>query len=362
MRSSLPAPIVGGPSTSITVSGTYPDSRYFSLSVYTPQGTPFSTQGVSSSLPDYKIAPERGSTNPWQHRAAPGGRFQVTVRSAIASGGPNVLPLPSGTSALHPGYLVYRAYLPAAGSASHLKLPTITVTQGSVSRTLTACRTEQPVTMPKKAPSAPTPARKKLPPPPPDTFYNPGLAKSAGLPNADNSYVWAYLVRPTAQEVLVVSAKAPTSPPGSVPSPWPAPGEDMQYWSMCLYVGTSTLPVVANHLQGGQLDYGCRADDGTKLDAAGDYHYVIGSETQRAAISRVAGATFLPWSSTQTTPLYFLLLRNVLVNPAFAYSAQKVVQENSPRAAATALGPYYPEVSTCPLATRVSKGVSACER
>ncbi|HTT89734.1 MAG TPA: hypothetical protein VMF65_09275, partial [Acidimicrobiales bacterium] len=57
-------PIVG-PSAGITASGTYPDSRYFSLSVYTRYGTPFDVNGVSSSLPDYRIAPEQGSTNPW---------------------------------------------------------------------------------------------------------------------------------------------------------------------------------------------------------------------------------------------------------------------------------------------------------
>ena len=43
--------------------------------------------------------------------AAPGcsrESYRVTVRSAVAAGGPDVLPLPSGTSTLHPGYLVYR--------------------------------------------------------------------------------------------------------------------------------------------------------------------------------------------------------------------------------------------------------------
>jgi hypothetical protein len=98
--------------------------------------------------------------------------------------------------------------------------------------------------------------------------------------------------------VLVVSAKAPTFPPASGPSPWPAPGEDMQYWSMGVAVGTTTVPTVVNHLPGGQLDYGCRANEATKLNAAGDYNYVIGSEAQRAAISRIPGATFLSFSST----------------------------------------------------------------
>lgn len=354
-------PIVGGPSTGITVTGTYPDARYFSLSVYTPYGTPFSVNGASSSLPDYRIAPAPGSTNPWQHQAPPGGSYRVTVRPAGAPGQPNVLPLPPGTSASHPGYLVYRVYLPASGSFSHLKLPTITVAQGSENRTLPACSTQQPFALPEKAPGGTTTPPKKVPTPPPGAFYNPALNKSGGLADPDTAYVWAYIFRPALADVVVVSAKAPTFPPGRGPSPWPAPGQDMQYWSMCMALGTVTVPTVVNHLPGGQVDYGCRADEATKLDSAGDYNYVIGSEAQRAAISRVAGATFLPFSSTQTTPLYLILFRNILVNPAFAHSAQKVTTAGDAPAAAAAMGPYDPHVSTCPLAILVAKGLPACK-
>jgi hypothetical protein len=53
-------------------------------------------------------------------------------------------------------------------------------------------------------------------------------------------------------------------------------------------------------------------------------------------------------------------LRNILVNPDFAYSAQKVTQATEAPAAAAAMGPYYPLVSTCALATLTTKGLSAC--
>ena len=160
--------------------------------------------------------------------------------------------------------------------------------------------------------------------------------------------------------MLVVSAKAPTYAPGASPSPWPAAGQDMRYWSMCIGVGTSTLPTVVNTLPGGETDYGCRADDATKLDAAGNYTYVIGSEAQQAAISKIPGATFLPFSSTQTTRLYLLLLRNLLVNPSFSHSVQNVTQASDAPAAAAAMGPYYPKVSRCALSTLTTGGVSAC--
>ena len=49
-------PIVAATATRIVISGTYPGARYASLGVYTPCGSPFTIDGVSSSLPDYKIA------------------------------------------------------------------------------------------------------------------------------------------------------------------------------------------------------------------------------------------------------------------------------------------------------------------
>jgi hypothetical protein len=258
----------------------------------------------------------------------------------------------------HPGYLVYRVYLPAGG-ISQLTPPTVTWAEGSVRRTLSACSTHVPLPMPEKAPGGPTSPPSKVPPPP-GAFFKPAITTNHGaLADANDAYVWAYVIRPAATDVLVVRAKAPTFPGGG-PSPWPEPGEDMQYWSMCIGVGKGTLPTVVNQLPGGQVDYGCRADEATKLDAADDYTYVIGSEAQRAAISKIPGATFLPFSSTQTTRLYLLLFRNILVNPDFTHSAQKVTQASDAPAAAAAMGPYYPRVSTCPLATLTAKGVSAC--
>ncbi len=351
-------PLAASQATSITVSGTYPDARYFSLSVYTPYGTPVSLAGVTSSLSDYRIVPDHGSVNPWQHRAAPGGRYRVTVRSGVTPGETNALPFPVGTTSLHPGYLHFRVYLPAGGNFGRITLPTITVTKGSTSHTLTTCRNHGQVQPAEKAPGG-TPRPSPPTTPPPDTFFK--SLVSSGFDNVDAAYVGAYVVRPAATDVLLVTAKAPTFPAGSHPSPWPAPGVDIRYWSMCIGAGTSKLPTVVNKLSDGQVDDGCRADEQTKVDAAGDYTYVIGSEAQRAAISRVTGATFLPFSDNQVTPLYLLWLRNELVNPGFTQSAQAVTQADDGPTAATAMGPYYPRVYTCALATLTSKGIVGCE-
>src|SRR5450755_208665 len=127
-------PIVASAGTRIVLSGRFPDARYASVSVYTPGG-------AGASLPDYRIAPQPGSLNPWQRQAAPGGRFTVTIRPDPSPGQASTLPLPPGTTSQHPGYLIYRVYLPAGGDFSDVPLPVLTVEQGRAARTLPACRT-----------------------------------------------------------------------------------------------------------------------------------------------------------------------------------------------------------------------------
>jgi hypothetical protein len=351
-------PIVAPAGTRIVLSGRFPDARYASIDVYTPGG-------VGTSLPDYRIVPQPGSVNPWQRQAAPGGRFTVTIGPDPAPGQANTLPLPAGTTSQHPGYLVYRIYLPAGGVSSDVPLPVLTVEQGGAARTLPACRSHNaPIIWPTTAPAAGTGGSGAAAPAPPQLeFYRPTerTFNEAGLANVDTSCLLAYLIRPPAADVVVVTGKAPTFAPGSHPSPWPARGEDVRYWSMCIGVGITGVPIVANALPGGGTDYGCRADEATRLNAAGDYTYVIGSESQRAAISRVPGVTFLPFSTAYPSGLYILGLRNILVSTSFAYSPQSVAQASDPAAAAAVMGPYYPRAAVCPLATLVAKGPQACQ-
>ncbi len=166
-------PIVADQHTTIQIAGRFPDARYVSLSVYTPSANPFTINGVSSSLPDYRIQPQPGSQNPWQQSAPPGGSFSVTIRSGATPNEANTLPMPAGTSSQHPGYLEYRVYLPAAGTASQVPLPTITVAEGTASRQLSACTTHTPVQLPGQAPGAtPTPGTSGTPPVAAGRFYS----------------------------------------------------------------------------------------------------------------------------------------------------------------------------------------------
>lgn len=120
---------------------------------------------------------------------------------------------------------------------------------------------------------------------------------------------------------------------------------DMRYWSMCVYQDqcAGRLPLVVNRLPDGTTDLECRYDDQTKLNAANEYTFVIGTESQRAAIEQIPGVTFLPFSSSQPTAVYVLFLRNMLVNSTFALPLQQVQQDANPASAAAVFGAYYPK-------------------
>jgi hypothetical protein len=51
----------------------------------------------------------------------------------------------------------------------------------------------------------------------------------------------------------------------------------------------------------------------------------------------------------------------VLVSTSFAHSPQGVTQAGDPAAAAAVMGPYYPRMAVCPLATLMAGGPQACQ-
>jgi hypothetical protein len=356
------------PGLRMVVSGTFPDARYASLQVYNQIGGSFTRNGVRSSLPDYEIAPDQGSVNPWQQQAAPGGRFTVTLREDVAPGQANTLPLAPADTTSGKGYLEYRVYLPAGGDFAKVVPPALTLEQAGRSESLAPCATRtSPPTAP---PSTPAAGRTPTPAAPSASAKTPAVGQlqfftetfDALTPNADLTYVLAYLTPPGPGDVVVIRAKAPTHAAGDHPSPWPAANEDVRYWSMCVGLATGTLPTVVNPLPAGGTDAGCRVDDQTKLDATGEYTYVLGTEGQRATIEGVPGATFLPFSAAQPGATHILMYRLLLVNPSFAYSPQRVTQNTDPAATASAMGAYYPRASICALSSLTANGVTGCTR
>ena len=345
----------------IVLDGRYPDSRYTSLQVYSSSTGLFSTNGVSSALADYRIEPDPGSVNPWQHAVRRAGdAYTVTLQSDVALRQAGILPLaPAGTTPGTAGYLQYRVYLPARGDSS-LVPPAVTFTLGGASKRVPAC---PPGTA---TPAAATPGVAAAPAATtPSTgaqsveFARPAFP-NAGFPNADSGYLDAAVSPPGNGDVLVIRGKAPTAPRGDHPSPWPAAGTDMQYWSLCNYPLTAQLSVVANQLPDGAIDYGCRHDSQVTLDRDGYYTFVVGTQAQRAAIDQIPGATFLPFSTAQPATKHLLMLRNMLVNPGFAEAVQNAPANGNPASAAAVMGPYYPRAAICQLATLVSSGPAAC--
>jgi len=353
----------------IVLTGRYPDARYASISVYTSRTSSFTTNGVGSDLTDYQIVPDAGSINPWQQSGPAGGKFTITLRLDISPGQANTLPLaPAGTPDGSKGYLQYRVYLPAGGDVSKLMVPTITLQRGGHSTTLRNCA--NPSVPSPTAPAAATPSPQSSPTgsspaaPAQLQFFRP---KAQGLfnydfPNPDSVYLLTYFVAPSPGGVVVIQAKAPMAPAGEHPSPWPAATTDLRYWSMCVYadLGTAGLPMVANPLPDGTTDLGCRYDQQAKLNAAGQYTFVIGTESQRAAIEQIPGMTLLPLSSVQSPALYLLLLRNMLVNSTFAFPIQQVPQDGNAASAVAALGAYYPRAVKCTLSMLTRGGPPAC--
>ena len=349
--------------TQVVVSGVYPDARYASFTVYSSSELPFRSNGLASTLADYQIAPDPGSANPWRQAAAPGGRFTLKIRMQVSPGQVNVLPLaPAGVSS-GVGYLEYRVYLPATGDASHIPLPHITVEDPGSVQQLRACTSHTTAIPPPvrqtTTPRAATPPPRRASVPGPLQFFR--AMFQTYFPNPETAYLLAYTTPPTGSEVVLVTGKAPTSPPGAHPSTWPNASDQVRYWSMCVNIGEGTDPVVVNHLPDGQTDLGCRADDATKLSVGGRYTYVIGTEAQRATIERVAGVTFLPLSQAQPPPpLYLLAMRYTLTNPSFHFAPQNIAQTLSAAAAARAMGAFYPRAQLCSLSALSAGGASAC--
>ncbi len=355
------------PGLRIVLSGSFPDARYASLQVYATGGAPFTRNGVGSTLTDYQIVPDEGSVNPWQERADPGGHFTVTLREDVAPGQANTMPIaPAGTTSGQ-GLLVYRVYLPAGGDSSRIELPSLTFGLGGRSESLAPCTTFDSAGSAPRASTSAVPAATPTATPSPSAttqpvgqlrFFKATIGTLA--PNTDTSYLLAYLTPPGPSDVVVIRGRAPTHASGDHPSPWPAADEDVRYWSLCTALATGVLPTVMNLAPSGGTDAGCRADDQVRLDATGEYAFVLGTEAQRATIEGVADTTFLPFSAAQPATTHLLMLRDMLVNPSFASSPGRVTSGNDPAATEATMGPYYPRAAVCPLSTLVAAGVSGC--
>jgi hypothetical protein len=173
---------------------------------------------------------------------------------------------PAGTPVGTPGRIYLRIYL-APQSPAQLPLPTATATLNGVSEQIGACSASSTHAFANQQPDGgreltadATKLRAVLgvlggifP-----FFRVPAVP--GGAFDANDAYLGAYFNPPRNGDLLLIRGKAPTTPAGSHPSPWPAPGTDVQCWSLCDGVLVPDSGLVANPLPGGRTDYGCRYD------------------------------------------------------------------------------------------------------
>lgn len=363
----------------VKIEGTYPDARYMSFNVYDEAGGSFEANGVQSGLADFQIEPAAGSVNPFQTKGKAGGSFTVTLSGAAKPGDPNALPLApegeAGGGTVPLGFLLYRVYLPTGGNGT-VQLPKLTFVREGRPVTLPACpapsaKPSPPVRAQKafnallklhkfrtrEESEATSPCRGSECPPPMQFFRASEKSTNSFFPNVDNAYVSAF-IRPLPGSVVVVRGKAPRTPSGTSPTPWPKPGLQLRYYSLCNNVYRSPWPVVANPLPSGATEYGCAADDETELNSRGEYTYVVARPSQRAAVE-AAGGTFIPFSTTQPHARQILIFRNMLPSESFTHAVQNAPATGSPEATAKAMGPYYPRAYSCSLA-EFEAGAKAC--
>lgn len=385
------------PNTRLIVNGNFPSARFMSFNTYDSSFGAFSVNGVKGAIVDFEITPNVGSLNPWHHhgaRANPRGelragrKFRINVSSQVPTGTPNTIPnAPAGTPAGSFGFLIMRVYLPKGGDFSAVTLPTISVVSPGGTRTIAQCTKGQqtaPGIPNHNLPAGSAAIMKQLaaklstngdsssgpgpcqpPTCPPDLQFARASAATTNsvFPNSASAYVSA-LLQPDPKKVVLVRALAPRTPalnpPGTQPQPWQSPRYQLRYFSLCNNIYRKPWPVVINKLPSGALDYGCRADNDTKLDRHGRYTYVVAAESQRKLVSRWADTTFVPTSIKSAKDREVLILRNMLSSTRFKKSALNAPQNNSAAGAASAMGPYYPRAVACPLSFYLSKGPDAC--
>ena len=93
--------------------------------------------------------------------------------------------------------------------------------------------------------------------------------KEAGpghTPDVDQAYLFGGVVPANNGDIVIVRAKAPTTPRGASPSPWPESGTDLRDWALCIDQVAGHQPVVVNHLPNGKVDLGCRYDSQVTLE------------------------------------------------------------------------------------------------
>jgi hypothetical protein len=357
----------------MTIKGTYPNVRYFSLVVYKGESP---VVDIAGHLYDAQIAPDPGSINPFVKPGGSNGKYTVVISRNSQTSGNRI-----GVSKDDFVWVFLRLYVPSADPSlsgqsliGGVPLPTIVLTKNGVNQELSQC---SPVNDLRDVSAylqdifqgvvltggEGTPSSDRL-------WFAPAITPMAVMPNPDNKYM-AMLPGDNYQpgRIIVIHGKAPGTPDTYDGSPiWePARGfrtVDMRYWSVCNNDLAVPISVV-----------NCTADLTTDLQGH-DYTIVISDDLLRPDWLR-PNINWLPWGEKHY--LKVVLFRNMLPAPNFPFSVQKAIEpggctfvfslpnipdrdaidEQGP-CAQQVMGDYYPVAVWCDKSTFVHGGWKAC--
>jgi hypothetical protein len=370
---------------SIVITGTYPQSRFFSYVAYVANGS----VADNGSLNDVDINPDAGSINPFRTTPVSGEPQDYTItagRKAPSSGETNFLQL--GDTRL--AWIIYRIYVPNEGlqRTAGVPLPAVTVVGhdgkshtvppcqssndstmiANLVRTLTSQGLDADLTFLKKEIASANPSATEKVSCQPEPLVS-WIPKNTGgyFPNPANKYITIPGLCFEPDRIVVVRGKGAVFPDTYHGSPiWEPPGIELRYWSMCNNDQHAPYPVVA-----------CQADHSTSLDDAGYYTYVMSEPEQTQPPSWLPPyATWLPWGSRIVANV--LIFRNMLPAASFQNSVQAAIQagcvvnnqQGSPPArdeivkegacAQQVMQQYYPKAVYCNKQVFINEGWEGC--
>ena len=321
---------------SLTATGRYTDSRFFSFTTYYNLRHP--APEVVDDIIDADIAPDLGSANPFQSRIVlrgAGRNYTVTFDGNTSGTGNHVQWATDQTT-----YIVYRIYVPdrGLGRKAGAPLPALTLTdmQGN-SQVLQKCpagtgASELQSLLGSITP--PPPQTCPTPQPQPTSFTFTANTGGGGVfPNPVTTYVSERNLCLQTGQIIVVRGQAANFPDtynGSSIFRPTLPGPlQVRYWSLCNNKEEFPRPVVA-----------CKADFDTPLDLQRFYTFVISTDSSQPTWVP-PGVAWLPWGDPSIQNA--LILRDMLPEPGF-----------------TLTGPYLPTGAFCDPQTFREGGWRAC--
>jgi hypothetical protein len=364
-------PYMLAPDQTLTVEGTYPFARFFSLTTYYGLGQPEVGIQTLGWLRDTHIVPDPGSTNPaleadassepleraWSARVT--GRVPVDGGPAAAGvmADENVIPAhPEGDDQL--GILVLRVYAPvdAADHTGGVGLPALALQDGDGQpQALVECTPEEEqawtdaihqlvLTNIAGAGRLPLPSDEDVAAAWVESPV-PGLA-----PNPDNRYLMTPVVWKPGR-IIVVRGQAPTFPDTNAGQSVTLPSQ-LRFWSFCTGSNVITPPE-------GYPTTACVADFEIPAGPDGSYTLVVSQPEDRPAnATQEEGVAWLQGADPARPDL--LILRHMLPSDDYYDQSVWAVPELTLGVAQQVMGPYYPDVTYCDRSLFETGGADAC--